>query len=141
MPSRMQTISALIAASFLHPACAASSMTSNCTVTGSLAALPEMSAQQVCDNFQRDLAQYLGEIEVPGGLAIALTLHKRGGIDARLSRTHDGEAIAYPVVSIDAIDRALQPGDLGHLAQATAQMLTDEAVAQSARHGAFPKGE
>ncbi|MFN3864546.1 MAG: hypothetical protein ACK4RT_09730 [Erythrobacter sp.] len=104
-------------------------MASTCNVTGSLATLPGMDAAAICDRFARSLAAGLGESALPPDLAITLTLHPRGAIEARLALGGD----AYPVVSVDALDRGLQPDDLDQLARVAVQMLADPAV-QPAAH-------
>lgn len=111
-------------------------MASTCKVSGALAALPGMDAAAICDRFSRNLAAGLGEAELPQGLVIALTLHARGAIDARLSRGED----SYPVISVDTFDRALQPDDLDRLARAAVQVLGGDASDQSARPAAHLKG-
>ena len=110
-------------------------MASTCKVTGSLATLPGMDAAAICDRFARGLAAGLGESALPQDLAITLTLHPRGAIDARLTR--GGEA--YPVVSVDALDRALQPADLDRLAGTAVQVLADPATDPSSRPAAHHK--
>lgn len=111
-------------------------MPSTCKVSGALAALPGMDDAAICDRFSRSLAAGLGEAELPQGLAITLTLHSRGAIDARLSRADS----TYPVISVDSLDRALQPKDLDRLADAAAQVLGRDASDQSARPAAHLKG-
>jgi hypothetical protein len=101
-------------------------MTSKCKVSGALTALPGMSAQSICKSFQSDLARSLGEAGKSDQLLIALTLHKRGAIDVQISRNNGEKTVTYPVVTIDTIDRALQSDDIGRLAQAAAQMLTED---------------
>lgn len=110
-------------------------MASTCKVTGSLATLPGMDAAAICDRFARSLAAGLGENALPQDLAITLTLHSRGAIDARLTR--GGEA--YPVVSVDALDRTLQPADLDRLAGTAVQVLADPATDPSSRSAAHLK--
>lgn len=136
----MQTLPALIAATLMQPACATSPMTSTCTVTGSLAALPGMDAQAICDRFEGELAAALGRTGTPEGLAIALTLHKRGAIDARLTRAGEDGGQSLPVISVDALDRALRPDDIDRLARATAQALGEPAAETSSRSAAHLKG-
>jgi hypothetical protein len=136
----MQTLLALIAASLLQPACATSPMTSTCTVTGSLAALPGMDAPALCQRFESALAAALGRTGTPEGLVIALTLHKRGAIDARLTRTGEDGDQSLPVISVDALDRALQPDDIDRLARASAQALGEPVAETSARPIAHLKG-
>jgi hypothetical protein len=104
-------------------------MASTCKVTGSLATLPGMDAAAICDRFARGLAAGLGDSALPQDLAITLTLHPRGAIDARLAR--GGEA--YPVISVDALDRVLQPDDLDRLARTAVQVLADPS-SRSAAH-------
>ena len=116
-------------------------MPSKCTATGSLAALPGMDEQAICDRFERDLAAALGTVDAPESLTIALTLHKRGAIEAQLNAQHDGEPMRYPVISVDATDRALQPGDLARLAQVAAEILTDQESGQAGRSTANHKEE
>ena len=116
-------------------------MPSNCTATGSLAALPDMDGQAMCDRFERDLAAALGTADTPDGLTIVLTLHKRGAIEAQLSALRDGAPLRYPVVSVDAIDRALQPDDLARLAGVAAQVLTDQGSDQAGLPAVYQKGE
>ena len=123
MPLRIQRVSAMIAASILHAACATSTMTSKCTVDGPLAALPGMSERAICDRFASDLAMSFGEATAPDGLMVALTLHKRGTINAVLSHNNHGETVTHPMISVDVMDRALRPDDLTRLAQAAAEML------------------
>jgi hypothetical protein len=112
-------------------------MASTCKVTGSLATLPGMDAAAICDRFERNLAAGLGETQVPQDLAIALTLHPRGAIEARLSRG----AQTYPVISVDTLDRALQPDDLDRLARAAVQVLGGDTSGQTARPAAHLKGK
>jgi hypothetical protein len=104
-------------------------MANTCNVTGSLATLPGMDAAAICDRFARGLAAGLGDSTLPQDLAITLTLHPRGAIDARLVR--GGEA--YPVISVDALDRVLQPDDLDRLARTAVQVLADPS-SRSAAH-------
>ena len=113
-------------------------MPQTCKVTGPTAALAGMDAQAICDRFERDLTDSLGATPLPEGLAIALTLHQRGAIDARLSRADEGGTAHYPVVTVDALDRALRPDDLARLARAAAQVLTTTIHAPS---DAQTKGE
>jgi hypothetical protein len=112
-------------------------MASTCKVTGSLATLPGMDAAAICDRFERNLAAGLGDGALPQDLAIAITLHPRGAIDARLSR--GGET--YPVISVDTLDRALQPDDLDRLARAAVQVLGGDISDQTARPVAQLKGK
>lgn len=116
-------------------------MTNKCTVNGALAALPGLNADAVCDSFERDLAQAMGDQPAPDGLMIALTVQKRGAINAQFSRETGGETISYPVVSVDAIDRALRPGDLGRLAQVAAQMLKMDNLDNLVSRAATSKGD
>ena len=101
-------------------------MTSKCKVSGALTALPGMSAQSICSSFQSDLARSLGEAGKADQLMIALTLYKRGAIDAQISRNNGQKAVTYPVVTIDTIDLVLRSDDSGRLAQASSQMLTED---------------
>ena len=101
-------------------------MTSKCKVSGALTALPGMSAQPNCNSFQSDIARSLGKAGKADQLLISLTLHKRGAIDAQISRNSGEKTVTYPVVMIDTIDRALQTDDIGRLARAAAQMLTED---------------
>lgn len=112
-------------------------MASTCKVTGPLAALPGMDAAAICDRFERQLAAGLDEAQLPQDLAIALTLHARGAIDVRLSRGSEN----YPVISVDTLDRALQPDDLDRLARAAVQVLGGDASDQTARPDAHLKGK
>lgn len=111
-------------------------MASSCKVTGSLATLPGMDAAAICNRFERNLAAGLGDNRLPQDLAITLTLHPRGAIDARLTRA--GET--YPVISVDALDRALRADDLDRLASAAAQALSDTSSDPSSRSAAHLKG-
>jgi len=128
MSLRLQTLPALIAASLLQPACAMRPMPSSCTVSGALTALSGMDAPAICARFQSALAAALGETRLPPGLAIALTLHKRGAIDARLTRSGGDSGQSLPVISVDVLDRGLQADDIDQLAQAVARAL-DHAAA------------
>lgn len=141
MPLRVHVVSALTASLLLQPACATSPMPSKCTATGSLAALPDMGEQAICDRFERDLAAALGTADAPEGLVIALTLHKRGAIEAQLTALRDGEPVRYPVIAVDAIDRVLQPGDLARLASVAAEILTDQESGHAGRPTVNHKGE
>lgn len=96
-------------------------MASTCKVTGSPAALAGMDADSICDRFAQGLAAGLGGSALPHDLAITLTLHPRGAIDARLTRGSQ----SLPVISVDALDRALRLDDLDRLAQAAVQALGD----------------
>jgi hypothetical protein len=116
-------------------------MTSQCTVSGSLGALPGMDAQAICDSFRRDLAASLGETPVPEGLVIALTLHKRGAIDAQLTLADDSATARYPAISVEAMDRALQPDDLTRLARTAAQVLAASSPDHTTRTPAQHTGE
>jgi hypothetical protein len=126
MSLRLQTVSALIAAAFLQPACATSTMTSKCTASGSLGALPGMDAQAICARFEADLAASLGDTPVPQGLMIALTVHKRGAIDAQLSLAWESASGPYPAISVEVTDRSLQPDDIAQLARTAAQVLAQQ---------------
>jgi len=141
MPFRIPTLSVLIAAALLHPACATSPMPRTCKVTGPITALAGMDAQAICDRFERDLTDSLGSTPLPDGIAIALTLHQRGAIDARLSRADDAGTAYYPVVSVDALDRPLRPDDLARLARAAAQVLTTTKLDPHAPSAAQIKGK
>jgi len=116
-------------------------MTSKCTVNGPLAALPGMTAGAVCDNFQRDLALSLGDQRAPDDLAVTLTVLKRGAINAQFSRDDGDHKITYPIVSIDVVDRALQPEDLGRLARAAAHMLTSDGSSGLVSRAGIARGE
>ncbi len=115
-------------------------MASTCKVTGSLAALPGMDAAAICGRFESDLAAALGTAHSPQGLAITLTLHPRGAIDARITRAGDGAAQTLPVISVDALDRGLRPDDITQLARAAAQALADAASDPSSRPAAHLEG-
>lgn len=142
MTLRLQTIPALIAAAFLQSACATSAMASNCTVTGSLGALPGMDAAAICTRFEADLASALGDRPVPQGLMIALTLHKRGAIAAQMSLAGDGDASArYPDFAIEVSDRALNPDDINRLAQLAALVLNENPNEQTLRSAAQTGGK
>lgn len=123
---RIPAVAALGAALSLQPACATSAMPSNCSATGYLKALSGMDGPAICTQFERDLAAALGPDGIPEGLTIALTLHQRGAIEAQFAAIDGGEAPRYPAVSVDAMDRAMQPDDITRLASAAAQMLTDQ---------------
>lgn len=99
-------------------------MISDCTISGPLTALPNMSANAICERFESELARALGDTPAPDGLVIALTLHKRGAVDAQLSVPDTEPGANLPRVSVDAIDRALRTEDLSRLADAAAQVLT-----------------
>jgi hypothetical protein len=116
-------------------------MPSKCTVSGSLGALPGMDADAICARFESDLAAALGGTPVPQGLVIALTVHKRGSIDAQLSLGDDSKAARYPAIAVDVMDRALKPEDIGQLARTAAQVLTQQPTDQTARSHAPLKGE
>lgn len=116
-------------------------MTSKCTVNGALAALPGLSAEAVCDSFERDLAQALGDQPALDGLMVALTVHKRGAINAQFSRETGDETVSYPVVSVDAVDRALRPEDIARLARVAAQMLKMDDLDNLVSRAATSKGD
>jgi len=137
MSLRLPSVTALIAAAFLQPACATSPMTSQCTISGPAAALPGMSEAAICDRFEADLARALGDRPVPEGLTIALTLHKRGAIDAELSLP----GARWPRVSVDALDRGLRAEDVSRLARAAAQMLVQQESTRISRDTAQHNGE
>jgi hypothetical protein len=141
MRLRLPALSALFLSAILQPACATSAMPSKCTASGSLTALAGMDAQAICDRFTSDLAAALGPADAPEGLAIALTIHKRGAIDAVISARHEGRQTDYPAISVDAIDRALQPDDIGRLADAAAQVLAAGISNDAGRTAAPNKGE
>lgn len=116
-------------------------MTSTCTVSGSLGALPGMAAQAICARFEDDLAASLGATPVPQGLVIALTVHKRGAIDAQLSLSGDSAPAPYPSISVEVTDRSLQPDDLAQLARTAAQVLAQQPSDETTRAPAPLKGE
>ncbi|WP_324076605.1 MAG: hypothetical protein RSE14_07030 [Erythrobacter sp.] len=130
-----------MAAAFLQPACATSPMPTTCTVTGATGALPGMDAAAICERFESDLAAALGQRPAPEGLAIALTLHKRGAIDAQLSAGGTGARPQYPSISVESTDRALQPDDIDRLARAVAAVLAEPPTDQTAQPTAPHKGE
>lgn len=99
-------------------------MISDCTISGPLTALPGMSADAICKRFESELARALGDTPTPDGLMIALTLHKRGAIEAQLSVPDTAQGPDLPRVAVDAVDRALRTEDLSRLADAAAQVLT-----------------
>jgi hypothetical protein len=139
MPLRIPAVAVLTAALSLQPACATSSMPSKCSATGYLKALSGMDGPAICKQFERDLAAALGPAGMPEGVAIALTLHQRGAIEAQFATRDGDESPRYPKVSVDAIDRALQPGDITRLASAAAQMLTDQTRSQAGQPAADQK--
>lgn len=142
MTLRLHTIPALIAAAFLQSACATSAMASNCTVTGSLGALPGMDAEAICSRFEADLAAAMGERPVPDGLTIALTLHKRGAIAARMSIDGDEDrASPYPDFAVEVSDRALGVEDISRLARLAVQVLTEQPNQQTLRDAAQTGGK
>lgn len=141
MSLRKHTVPALIAAAFLQPACATSAMAATCSVTGDAGALPGMDAGAICQRFERDLAAALGPALAPEGLAIALTLHKRGAIDAQLRAPGTGESAGFPTISVESTDRALQPDDIDRLARAVAAMLAEQPTDQTAQLTVQHKGE
>jgi hypothetical protein len=100
-----------------------------------------MDADAICARFESDLAAALGTTPVPQGLVIALTVHKRGSIDAQLSLGDDSVQARYPAIAVDVMDRALRPDDIGQLARAAAQVLTQQPTDQTARSHAPLKGE
>lgn len=114
-------------------------MPSKCSATGDLKALSGMDGPEICTQFERDLAAALGPAGVPEGVAIALTLHQRGAIEAQFVTRDGDESPRYPKVAVDALDRALQPGDITRLASAAAQMLTDQTRSQAGQPAADQK--
>lgn len=114
-------------------------MPSKCSATGYLKALSGMDGQAICAQFERDLAAAIGPTVMPEGMAIALTLHQRGAIEAQFATSDRDESLRYPKVSVDAIDRALQPGDITRLAGAAAQMLTDQTRSEANQPAAYQK--
>lgn len=140
MPLRMQAFPALIAASLLQPACAMRPMPSTCTLSGSLAALPGMDAPAICARFESALAAALGQPRAAPGLAVALTLHKRGAIEARLTRGGDDGGQSLPVIAVDALDRGLQAEDIDRLAHAVAQALDRAAATRPSQSAAQRTG-
>jgi hypothetical protein len=141
MSLRLQTVSALIAAAFLQPACSTSPMTSTCTVSGSLGALSGMDAPAICARFKSDLVASLGATPVPQGLVIALTVHKRGAIDAQLSLAGGSAPAPYPSISVEVTDRSLQPDDIGQLARTAAAVLAQQPSDKTTRAPAPLKWE
>lgn len=101
-------------------------MSSKCTASGSLGALPGMDAQAICARFEADLAASLGDTPMPQGLMIALTVHKRGAIDAQLSLAGESASAPYPAISVEVTDRSLQPDDIAQLARTAAQVLAQQ---------------
>lgn len=101
-------------------------MTSKCTVSGSLSALPGMDAQAICARFEADLATSLGNTPLPQGLIIALTVHKRGAIEAQLGLATQSASAPYPAISVEVTDRSLQPEDIAQLARTAAQVLAQQ---------------
>lgn len=126
MLARTQPVWALMAASALQVGCAGNPMPDNCSVTGPLAALSPMSAEEICGRFTAELEGLLSPSSMPEGLRVALTLHKRGAIDAVLSYPRDGAAVSYPRLTVDALDRALRPADLTRLAEAAAGLINND---------------
>lgn len=141
MSLRLLSATALIAAAFLQPACATSPMPERCTISGPSAALPGMDAAAVCARFESELVRALGGTALPEGLTIALTLHKRGGIDADLSLAGADTPRRLPRVSVDVSDRALRADDLAALARGAAQLLAGDGSAQDTRRAAQAEGE
>lgn len=107
-------------------------MPATCNVSGELKALPGMDAEAICDRFTQDLTAALGKEADARDVTIALTLHQRGTIEARLSARRNGADITYPGIAVDVLDRALQSDDITRLAQAAAQLLNDPAAAAAA---------
>jgi hypothetical protein len=130
-----------MAAAFLQPACATNPMPNECTVTGPLSALPGMSEAAICERFMQALTDARGNDALPEGVAIALTLHPRGTIEARIAAGRDGKSETYPVVAVDALDRALRPDDLVRLAGAAAQALNQSTTDQHPRSDAHQRGK
>jgi len=116
-------------------------MPTTCTVTGPAGALPGMDAAAICERFESDLAAELGQRPAPDGLAIALTLHKRGAIDAQLSAGGAGARAQYPSISVETTDRALQPDDIGRLARAVVAVLAEPPTNQTAQPTAPHQGD
>jgi hypothetical protein len=116
-------------------------MASQCSVSGSLGALSGMDAPAICARFERELATSLGTTPVPQGLVIALTVHKRGAIDAQLSLAGDSASAPYPAISVEVTDRSLQPDDLAQLARTAAQVLAQQPSDQTTGAPAPLKGE
>lgn len=114
-------------------------MPSNCSATGYLKALSGMDGSAICARFERDLAAALGPDGIPEGLAIALTLHQRGAIEAQFVAKNGDESPRYPKVSVDAMDRAMQPDDITRLASVAAQMLTDQARSKADQPASYQK--
>lgn len=116
-------------------------MAGTCSVNGATGALPGMDAAAICERFESDLAAALGSRPVPAGLAIALTLHKRGAIEAQLRLSGEDAGPPYPTISVESTDRALQPDDIDRLARAVAAVLADPPTGKTARNTAQHKGE
>ena len=98
-------------------------MISKCSVAGSPRALAGMDAAAICARFDSDLAAALGGTPVPAGLSIALTVHKRGAIDAQMTLGTDAAAQPIPAISVEVTDRDLAPDDITQLARTAAQVL------------------
>lgn len=107
-------------------------MPDHCSVTGSKTALAAMNGDEICARFTGALEGMLAPAGLPEGLRIALTLHDRGAIDATITHSRDGAAVTYPRLTVDAIDRALRPGDVTRLAEAAAGMLNNNATGAAA---------
>ncbi|MFY8048482.1 MAG: hypothetical protein ACOVNS_06635 [Erythrobacter sp.] len=118
-------------------------MTTTCTVTGAAGALPGMDAAAICRRFESDLAAALEGRPVPEGLAVTLTLHKRGAIDALLHLPATGGSAGpqYPSISVESTDRALQPDDIQRLARVVAAALAEPPTEQTAQPTAPHKGD
>ena len=118
-------------------------MAATCTVTGAAGALAGMDAAAICQRFESDLAAALDGRPVPEGLAITLTLHKRGAIDAWLRLPASGESAGpqYPSISVESTDRALQPDDIARLARVVAAALAEPPTEQTAQPTAPHKGD
>lgn len=85
-----------------------------------------MSAEEICGRFTADLEERLSPARLPEDLRIALTLHDRGAIDAVLTYPRGGTAVSHPRLTVDVLDRPMRPADVTRLAEAAANLITND---------------
>ncbi len=91
--------------------------------------MPELSAVQACDQFMSRLSDVLGEAgsgDIAGDHEFDLTVTGKGTITSVISRSGARQLSDYPPVSVDAMDRTLEKGDIDRLAEAVAGLLLEQ---------------
>lgn len=91
--------------------------------------VPELSAVQACDQFMSRLSDVLGEAgsgDIAGDHEFDLTVTGKGTITSVISRSGARQLSDYPPVSVDAMDRTLEKGDIDRLAEAVAGLLLEQ---------------